>query len=62
MPRSRIGGVEVWLLSFSTCVQDGGKWSTSCSGHFILGKRKEEFLVLARRLLCTRTKGIDIRL
>lgn len=24
--------------------------------------RKEEFLVLARKLLCTRTKGIDIRL
>jgi hypothetical protein len=62
MPRSHVGGVEVWLYSFSTNVQDGGKWSTSCSGHFILGKRKEDFLVLARKLIGTRTKGIDIRL
>jgi len=37
-PRSHIGGVEVWLHLFSTYVQDEGKWSTSCSGHFILGK------------------------
>jgi hypothetical protein len=44
----RIGGVEVWLLSFLTLAHDGGKKSDSCSSLCTSGR--EPRYLLNRRL------------